>query len=68
MAVAPAGGHEEVITMEVLVTVKLPSVRNRYGFLNRNSTKEDVLVQQTALRNNNAGKYLHSARRGKTGV
>jgi len=51
-AVAWAGSYisgDKVITMKVEGTVKWFNVRNRYGFTNRNATKENVsiLVQQT---------------------
>uniref|UniRef100_A0A2I2ZPR2 CSD domain-containing protein n=1 Tax=Gorilla gorilla gorilla TaxID=9595 RepID=A0A2I2ZPR2_GORGO len=55
---APAGGHKKVIATKVLGTVKWFSVRNGYGFINRNDTKEDVFVHQTAIKKNNPRKYL----------
>uniref|UniRef100_A0A8C6QD62 CSD domain-containing protein n=1 Tax=Nannospalax galili TaxID=1026970 RepID=A0A8C6QD62_NANGA len=56
---APAGGDKKVITTKVLGTVKWFSVRNGYGFINRNDTKEDVFVHQTSIKKNNPRKYLH---------
>jgi Y-box-binding protein 1 len=38
----PAGRDKKVIATKVLGTVKRFSVRNRYGFINRNDTKEDI--------------------------
>uniref|UniRef100_A0A2K6G4J3 CSD domain-containing protein n=1 Tax=Propithecus coquereli TaxID=379532 RepID=A0A2K6G4J3_PROCO len=58
-SVAPAGRDKKVIARKVLGTVKWFNVRNGYGFINRNDTKEDVFVHQTA-RKNNPRKYLRS--------
>uniref|UniRef100_H0XNG5 CSD domain-containing protein n=1 Tax=Otolemur garnettii TaxID=30611 RepID=H0XNG5_OTOGA len=57
--------QDEVITTNVLGTVKWFSVRNGYGFINRNDTKEDVFVHQTAIKIN-PRKYLYSVGDGKT--
>ncbi|XP_072906369.1 Y-box-binding protein 1-like [Hemitrygon akajei] len=51
-------GERKVITAKVLGTVKWFNVQNRYGFINRNDTKEDVVVHQTAIKKSNARKYL----------
>uniref|UniRef100_A0A3B3HL33 CSD domain-containing protein n=1 Tax=Oryzias latipes TaxID=8090 RepID=A0A3B3HL33_ORYLA len=55
----------KVITTGVQDTVKWFHVCNGYGLINRNNTKEDVFVPQTAIKNNNPRNFLRSIGDGK---
>ncbi|KAL2309385.1 hypothetical protein Nmel_005583, partial [Mimus melanotis] len=58
--------NKKVIATKVLGTVKWFNVKNKYGFITRNDTKEDVFVHQTAIKKNNPKKYLCSVGNGET--
>ncbi|KAF7706287.1 Y-box-binding protein 2-A-like isoform X2 [Silurus meridionalis] len=64
-ATEPTQPERKVIATLVQGTVKWFNVRNGYGFINRNDTKEDVFVHQTAIKKNNPRKFLRSVGDGE---
>ena len=64
-AAASPMAYKKVIATKVLGTVQLFNVRNGYGFINRNDTKEDVFVHLTAIKKNGLKRYLHMLDMGK---
>jgi len=56
---------KQVIAEKVTGTVKWFNVKSGYGFINRNDTKEDVFVHQTAIVKNNPKKAVRSVGDGE---
>lgn len=60
-----AAKQKQVIAERVSGTVKWFNVKSGYGFINRNDTKEDVFVHQTAIARNNPRKAVRSVGDGE---